>query len=69
MAELLKSPKVFRRKMSCVSDGAHFGGNVLVGENVLIGIGASINKRVQIGSNAVVVSGAVVTDHVPEGAV
>ena len=43
-------------------------GNVVVGDNVMIGANATILAGVTIGNRAVVAAGAVVTSDVPEGA-
>lgn len=51
-----------------IAPGAHLGGEVVVEEGSLVGIGATIMPRVTIGAWAVIGAGAVVTRPVPAGA-
>lgn len=50
-----------------VAPGAHLGGEVVIEEGSLVGIGATIMPRVTVGTWAVIGAGAVVTRPVPAG--
>jgi acetyltransferase EpsM len=52
-----------------IAPGVNLGGEVVVGEGALIGIGASVLPGVKIGRWSVIGGGAVVTGDVPDGAV
>lgn len=44
-------------------------GDVVIGDNVFIGVNAVILRNVTIGNNAIIAAGAVVNKNIPEGAV
>ena len=50
-----------------VAPGSHLGGDVQVGQRVLIGIGATVMPQLVVGNDAVIGAGAVVTKNVPAG--
>ena len=52
-----------------LAPNACLGGNVTVGENTLIGIGASVIPNVVIGKNVSVGAGALVLEDIPDCAV
>jgi acetyltransferase-like isoleucine patch superfamily enzyme len=49
-----------------IAPGAHLGGNVVVGEGALIGIGAVVLPQRGVGQWATVGAGAVVTRNIPD---
>ncbi len=50
-----------------VAPGVHTGGEVVIEEGVLVGIGATVAPRTSVGAWAIVGAGAVVTKTVPPG--
>ena len=52
-----------------IADGSHIGGNVIIEENVYIGIGVNINRRVVVGEFSTIISGMTVTDFVNKNTV
>jgi sugar O-acyltransferase (sialic acid O-acetyltransferase NeuD family) len=50
-----------------IAPGAHTGGEVVIEEGALVGIGATVAPRVSVGAWATVGAGAVVTRPVPPG--
>jgi len=50
-----------------IAPGAHLGGEVTIGEGVLIGIGATVMPQRRVGDWAVVGAGACVVEDVPDG--
>ncbi|MBN1999847.1 acetyltransferase [candidate division KSB1 bacterium] len=51
-----------------VAPGAHLGGNVLVGEGALVGLGSAVLPQKSIGRWAIIGAGAVVIDNVKASA-
>lgn len=49
-----------------ISPGAHLAGNVHVGQETWIGIGAVVREGVRIGSNVIVAAGAAVVRDIPD---
>jgi acetyltransferase-like isoleucine patch superfamily enzyme len=54
---------------SHIAPGAHLGGDVMVGEGTLVGLGASVLPQRHIGKWAVIGAGAVVVKDIPDYAV
>ena len=53
-----------------VLDSSDLGtGEVVIGDNVFIGVNAVVLRNVTIGNNAIIGAGAVVNKNIPEGAV
>ena len=52
-----------------IAPGVHTGGKVTIGEESLIGVGASLSAGITVGSKSVVGAGSVVLDDVPSGVV
>jgi acetyltransferase-like isoleucine patch superfamily enzyme len=50
-----------------LAPGVHLGANVTIGEETLVGIGASILPDIRIGRSCVIGAGAVVVRDVPDG--
>ena len=54
-------------KRVLVPSGAHIAGNCIVGDDVWVGVNATVSNRISIGDGARVSLGSVVTKDVPAG--
>lgn len=52
-----------------LAPGVKLGGNVVVGQNTLVGIGAIILPGVTIGSNCIIGAGSIITRNIPDNVI